>query len=125
MDLDTLTTLLSALDGGDFDMIAKSVDAQSVGDEVDAWHAMIAIDKELRRTQRSRQAAHAAYGASQTVLLAAGRQGFELPNPIATKVARAAADIARAIVAGEECRMELAFLLQPWASVLPRVERVA
>jgi hypothetical protein len=125
MDLETFTTMLNSLDADDLDMIAKSVDAQSVGDEVDSWHAMIAIDKELRRLQRSRIAAHAAYQASQAVVLSAGRLGWELPHPVATKVARAAADVARAITAGDECRIELAFMLQSWASVLPRVERVA
>lgn len=125
MELDTFTTLLSELDGSDLEMIAKSIDAQSVGDEIDAWHAMIGIDKELRRTQRSRFAAHAAYQASQAVITTAGRLGWELPHPIATKVARAAADIARAITAGDDCKIELAFLLQAWTSVLPRIERVA
>lgn len=125
MDLDTFTTLLADLDAGDLEMIAKSVDAVSVGDEVDAWHAMINIDKELRRLHRSRNAAHAAYQASQAVLVAAGRQGWELPHPAATKVARAAADIARAITAGDGCRVELAFLLQSWIAVLPSIERVA
>lgn len=125
MEMDTFTTWLSELEGNDLELIAKSVDAQSVGDEVDSWHAMIAIDKELRRLHRSRHAAHAAYQASQAVLLAAGRHGFELPHPVATKVARAAADIARAITAGDGCRLELAFLAQPWNAVLPSSARVA
>jgi hypothetical protein len=125
MDLDTFVALLSELDGSDLDMIAKSLDAESVGDEVDSWHAMIAIDKELRRLHLSRNAAHAAYRASQAVLVAAGRQDWELPHPVATKVARAAADIARALTAGDGCRLELAFLVQPWNAIVLRTERVA
>ncbi|MFZ4514983.1 MAG: hypothetical protein ACOYN3_01570 [Acidimicrobiia bacterium] len=125
MDLVTFTTILGALEADDLEMVASGLDAGSVGDEVDAWHAMIAIDNHLRRTQCSRQAAHAAYQASQAVLLVAGRAGYELPHAVPTKVARSAADIARAITAGDACSSELAFLLHAWTPVLRRTARVA
>lgn len=125
MDLVTFTTMLGALGADDLEQVAARLDANSVGDEVDAWHAMIAIDKDLRRTQRSRQAAHAAYQASQAVLLAAGRAGYELPHAVPTKVARAAADVARAMTAGDGCLGELAFLMQAWTPVVYRSAQVA
>jgi hypothetical protein len=125
MDFGAFIELLGTLDRSDIELIATRTDVTTVGDEVDAWHATIAVDRELRQMHRTRQAAHAAYQASQVVLFTAGRLGWELPNPVVTKVARSAAEIARAMTAGDGCAIELNFLLQPWLQFVGRVERVA
>ena len=47
--------------GGICDDVARSLASDTAGDEVDAWHATIAIDRALRHSHRTRHAARAAW----------------------------------------------------------------
>ncbi len=100
--------------------IAMSIEHDSAGDEVDAWRATIAIDRALRHTHRTRQAAQSAWNAAQAVQRAAESDGIALPHPDVTHVARAAAEIARGMVAGDEVAPEVSRLLLHWFPVLTR-----
>jgi hypothetical protein len=121
MDLTQLDDALAALSSDDIRRIAASLDGDTVGDEVDAWHATIAIDRALRHSHRTRQAARAAWEAAQAVQRAAERDGLALPDPVVTHVARAAAEIARGMVAGDDVAAEVNHLLQHWFPVLTGV----
>ena len=105
---------LARLTPNDIREIARSLEADTAGDEVDAWRATIAIDRALRHSHRSRQAARAAWDAAQAVQRAAVAQGIDLPDPDVTHVARAAAEVARGIVAGDDVAPEVSRLLLHW-----------
>ena len=98
----------------DIRSIARSLEADTAGDEVDAWRATIAIDRALRHTHRSRQAAKSAWDAAHVVQRVAIAQGVELPDPDVTHVARAAAEVARGLIAGEDVAAEVSRLLLHW-----------
>jgi hypothetical protein len=98
----------------DIRSIARSLEADTAGDEVDAWRATIAIDRALRHSHRSRQAAKGAWDAAQVVQRAAVAQGVELPDPDVTHVARAAAEVARGLIAGDDVAAEVSRLLLHW-----------
>jgi hypothetical protein len=98
----------------DIRSIARSLEADTAGDEVDAWRATIAIDRALRHTHRSRQAAKSAWDAAQVVQRVAVAHGVELPDPDVTHVARAAAEVARGLIAGEDVAAEVSRLLLHW-----------
>jgi hypothetical protein len=108
---------LGRLTPDDVHAIARSLESDTAGDEVDAWRATIAIDRALRHTHRTREAAHAAWDAAQAVQRTASAQGMELPHPDVTHVARAAAEIARGLVAAdgvEGVEGEVSRLLVHW-----------
>jgi hypothetical protein len=98
----------------DLRSIAAALHDDSTGDEVDGWRATIAIDRALRHAHRAREAAHAAWAAAQAVQHAAEADGLALPDPEVTRVARAAAEIARGLVAGSEVQAEVDRLLAQW-----------
>jgi hypothetical protein len=114
------TETLCGMSEADIREIAASLETDTAGDEVDLWRATIAIDRALRHTHRTRLAAHAAWDAAHAVQRAAAAEGVDLPDPDVTHVARAAAEIARGIVAGDDVAGELNRLLQHWFPVLAR-----
>jgi hypothetical protein len=120
MDLTEFHAALQQLTVDDIHHVARSLAADTAGDEVDAWHATIAIDRALRHSHRSRQAARAAWDAAQAVQRVAEAQGLQLPDVDVTHVARAAAEIARGMTAGDECELEVHRLLQHWFPILVR-----
>ncbi len=103
---------LEALSGDDIRALAVDLDAMvaSPAEEVEVTRAYLAIESALRRVHRIREAAHAGHRASSTVVHAAERAGLELPDPAVTRVARAAATIARGLVADDGVGAEVAFL---------------
>ncbi len=119
MDAAVFTEMLRRLTPGDLHGIAAAVDVHSgsPADEVEAWRVTITIDRALRRTRQTRVAAHAASGATHAVVAVAEAHGIVLPDPQVTLVARAAAEVARALVAGDEARYEADVLLAPFASL--------
>ncbi len=117
MTLTELAAALATLDPVDFDRIAASFATDDTVDEIDAWHATMAIDRALRHAHRGREAARAAWEAAQAVQHAATRQGLRLPDPRVTHVARAAAEIARGIVAGDVVEGQVRYLLNRFAVV--------
>ncbi|MGH9031398.1 MAG: hypothetical protein ACRDY4_04875 [Acidimicrobiia bacterium] len=92
--------------------------SESAADEVDAWRITITIDRTLRRAHRTRVAAHAASDASHAVLRAAEAHCIALPDAEVTHVARAAAELARAMVAGPDVDDEVRFLFGRWTPLL-------
>jgi hypothetical protein len=117
MDLTEFQAVLERLTGDDVRAVARSLETDTAGDEIDAWHATIAIDRALRHSHRSRHAARAAWDAAQTVQRAAEVSGVTLPDGDVTVVARAAAEVARGITAGDACAPEVDQLLDHWFPV--------
>jgi len=109
--------LLHDLGEADLRNLSGSLCSDAVTDEVDWWRATIAIDKVLRHVRQTRQAAHAAAEAVHAVQDAATRAGIALPDDDVTRVARAAADIARGLVAGTPARPVVRLLLEHWSVV--------
>ena len=60
MDLTEFDDALKQLTADDIHAVARSLASDTAGDEVDAWHATIAIDRALRHSHRTRHAARAA-----------------------------------------------------------------
>jgi hypothetical protein len=120
MDLTEFHAALKQLTADDIHHVARSLASDTVGDEVDAWHATIAIDRALRHSHRTRHAARAAWDTAQLVQRAAEANGMELPDVDVTHVARAAAEVARGMTAGDDCVIEVHQLLQHWFPVLAR-----
>jgi len=94
--------------------------SMSSADEVSWWRAHITIDRAIRDRRCSRSASLAATSAAQAVVHVAEDADVMLPDPAVTAVARAAADIARAIVAGASARDSLNYLLEAWHPVVSR-----
>ena len=95
--------MLSELTVADIRTVASdlSVSCESTADEVAATRAVLIIEQTLRRTHRLQNAAAAALAAATTVQDVAHRNRLALPDPDVTRVARAAAQVARGLVAGD------------------------
>jgi hypothetical protein len=95
---------LNNLTGGEITELAASlrVELQTPEGEVCWWRATIAVGSSLKRTHRTRDASLAAHQATIAVQAAALRspEGHTPARDDITVVARAAAEVARAIVAG-------------------------
>ena len=117
MQLDEFVAALGRLSGDDVHLVAKSLDLESLTDEVDWWRATIAIDRAIRHGRCSRDAARAATRAAHLVQHVAAREGFTLPDGEVTRVARAAAEVARALVAGPATQPIAHMLLEHWAPI--------
>jgi hypothetical protein len=109
----------------EIDRIAARIEQQhvSVADEVDAWRVTIAIDRNLKALQRSREAATWAHRATGAVRSCAEHASVEMPDEHVTVVARSAAEVSRALVVGDACLAELGWLLRAWSSYLTDVTR--
>jgi hypothetical protein len=121
MDVAEFTRALEALTTDDVHRIAATLTnnhSDSAADEVEAWRVTLTIDRVLRRTHRTRAAARAASTVTHTVLQIAAARGIRLPDEEVTHVARAAAEVARGLVAGEDVRAEVRTLLVDWSPLL-------
>jgi hypothetical protein len=120
MDLKDLAPALSRMNAADIHAVAAALDAHaaSAAGEVDAWRITLTIDRALRRAHRTRAAAHAASDAGHAVLRAAEAEGIALPDAEVTHVARAAAELARGLVAGGDASDEVRVLLENWAPLV-------
>ena len=121
MDVGEFTQALERLTADDVHRIAATLTsnhADSAADEVEAWRVTLTIDRVLRRTHRTRIAARAASTVTHTVLQIASAQGIRLPDEDVTHVARAAAEVARGLVAGDDARAEVRTLLVDWAPLV-------
>jgi hypothetical protein len=110
---------LRAMTGDDLLRVAASLDSDAICDEVDWWRATIAIDKVLRHHHCTRRAARAATDAAHAVQDAADRAGIPLPDAQVTRVARAAAEVARGLSAGASARPIVGLLLEYWGETTP------
>ena len=91
--------------------------------EVAWWRATISISAALKHQHRSREAGLAAHCASMAVVDAATRAGtIETARDDVTVVARAASEVARALVAGSTALLPdgtAAAVLAPWRPLVP------
>jgi hypothetical protein len=120
MDIAEFTRALDQLTADDVHRIAGALGchSDSAADEVEAWRVTLTIDRVLRRTHRTRIAARAASSVTHTVLHIAAAKGIRLPDAEVTHVARAAAEVARGLVAGDEVRGEVRMLLVDWSPLI-------
>lgn len=120
MDLVGFTRTIARLSEDEIRLVAHEIEAHhaSAADEVAWWQATVSIDRLLKATGRSRAAAMAALQASKSVQAAATAAGCALPDDDVTHVARAAAEVARGITAGEHAVAAVSALLGCWTPVL-------
>jgi hypothetical protein len=121
MDVAEFSRALEGLTADDVHRIAATLTSNhsdSAADEVEAWRVTLTIDRVLRRTHRTRLAARAASSITHTVLQIAAAQGIRLPDEEVTHVARAAAEVARGLIAGDDVRPEVGALLVDWSPVV-------
>jgi hypothetical protein len=116
MELGAFTGALRELGLEDLRLLAKDLEtsAATAEHEIAAMRAVLLVDDALRAVRRRQVAALAAHAASEAVQLAARRAGVELPDGDVTRVAHSAAEIARAIVAGERALRSLRVLAGDW-----------
>lgn len=86
-----------------------------VADDLAWWEATVEIERALKLQHRRREAAMAAHHASVAVQSAAAHGGVSLPDDDVTRVARAAADVARGLAAGPTAEDAVRRLLVWWA----------
>ena len=121
MEVGEFSRALEGLTAEDVHRIAATLTnnhSDNAADEVEAWRVTLTIDRVLRRTHRTRLAARAASSITHTVLQIAAAQGIRLPDEEVTHVARAAAEVARALVAGDDVRAEVETLLADWSPLV-------
>ena len=96
------TELLRHLDGTGITAIAGGLDALARSiDDVERLSVMISIDRAVRNAHKERQAAGAAREARDLVVWAARRDHLNIEAAPVVDVTRAAADVARGMIAGE------------------------
>jgi hypothetical protein len=78
----------------------------STADEIAATRSVLIIEQALRRTHRLHNAAAAALASATAVQDVAHAERVKLPDADVTRVARAAAQLARGMVAGESQGIE-------------------
>ena len=103
MNASEFTARLNQLTAAEFTTIVAALRAEhdTADSEVAWWRATLAVNATLRRQRRTREAGLAAHEASTAVIEAARGCGvLEQERDTAIAVARAASDVARAIVAG-------------------------
>jgi hypothetical protein len=121
MDVGEFSRALENLTAEDVHRIAATLTnnhTENAADEVEAWRVTLTIDRVLRRTHRTRLAARAASSITHTVLQIAAAQGIRLPDEEVTHVARAAAEVARGLIAGDDVRAEVGTLLVDWSPLV-------
>jgi hypothetical protein len=121
MDVGEFSRALESLTTEDVHRIAATLTnnhSDNAADEVEAWRVTLTIDRVLRRTHRTRLAARAASSITHTVLQIAAAQGIRLPDEEVTHVARAAAEVARGLIAGDDVRAEVGTLLVDWSPLV-------
>ncbi|GIU86381.1 MAG: hypothetical protein KatS3mg009_0896 [Acidimicrobiia bacterium] len=127
MDLLRLEAALEALTVAEIRSVAQDLAAARTtpADEIEAMRATLEVEHALRRTRRQTQAAAAAHSVTLAVQAAARRERLPLPDDAVTRVARAAAQVARAIVAGEGCEADVRCLARGLQRVVDLAGAVA
>lgn len=111
---------LNQLTEADFIDLAERLDIRTgtAAGEVEWWETTMAIQRIVKSVGCRRSAARAAHQVCEVVRAAAERSGFDLPDDRVTRVARAAADVARGLAAGEPAHDLTERLLQSWTPVM-------
>jgi hypothetical protein len=92
-----------------------------VADDLAWWEATVDIERALKLQHRRRDAAMVAHHASAAVQSAAAHAGLALPDDDVTRVARAAADVARGLAAGPLAEDAVRRLLERWSPLFQPV----
>lgn len=103
MQTSEFTARVARLTAPEFAAVAAGLRAEhdTADNEVAWWRATLAVNASLRRNRRTRQAGLAAHQAANAVLDAARRCGvIDDDRDTVIAVARAASEVARALVAG-------------------------
>jgi hypothetical protein len=100
VDLVSFGSALQRLTADEIRAIALDLEAahSSAADDVAFTRALLVVDRLLRNRHRSSEAALAAFAVVTAVQAAAARDRVRLPDPDVTRVARAAAILARGLV---------------------------
>ncbi len=119
MEPDQFTDRLNGLSADAIEAVANSLrhEMDSVDGEVSWWRATISINATLKRHHRSREAGLAAHRASVAVLDAADRSAVPVSREDTTLVARAASEVARALIADRDAPLPHTatdIVLAPW-----------
>jgi hypothetical protein len=115
IDPETYIRVLTRLTGADLNSLVIAIERRrGIDDDMAWWHATMALERGLRRTHRLRRAATAARIASEAVFAAARRARRQPDDPDILVVARAASEVARALVAGDA---DLRVFLRSWEAV--------
>jgi histone H3/H4 len=119
VELAEFVDALRRLSGDDLRAVACAIDEhrQTVADEVAAWEDVMCIYEALRHAGRSRAAARAAHEAVQAVRSAAEATDLEIPSAVVIRIAREAALLARALVAGTGADPAVQHLSRIWGRV--------
>ena len=104
MELRVFVEMLGRLNADEMSAVAQAIDAshQTAADEVAAWEDLMRIDDALRSRGRTRVAARAAHDAVQAIHSAVAATDTDIADAVVTRVAREAALLARAMVAGAD-----------------------
>jgi hypothetical protein len=103
MQASEFTARVARLTAPEFSAVAAALRAEhdTADNEVAWWRATLAVNATLKRQRRTRQAGLAAHDASSAVMDAARRSGLiDEDRETAVVVARAAGEVARALIAG-------------------------
>jgi hypothetical protein len=119
VEADEFVGRLADLSGHEISALATTLrlEMATVDGEIAWWRATIAIGATLKRQHRSREAGLAAHRASRAVLDAAHRARVPLAREDTTLVARAASEVARALVADRGAagpHAAISIVLAPW-----------
>ena len=133
MDACEFTDRLGRLSAIDIERVAADLrsDLATADGEIGWWRATVAVGCTLKRRRCTREAGLAAHDASAAVLRRAEHLSLlDTDHDRITLVARAAADIARALVATDQVDAagvgdHIRRLLTPWRSVLSSSLRAA
>jgi hypothetical protein len=111
---------LDSLTMADIKAIAAELDAAyaTPAEEIAATRSALAIEHAIRRSHRQVEVALAARMIGAIVQAAARRERVRLPDDAVTRVARAAGQYARALVAGDDVAAETADLGRRWQQLL-------
>ena len=103
MELVAFVTALRRLTAAELRELAFDLDHAlgSAADELALYKAVAEVDRAARRVHLVSQAGLAAHLTVEAVLTAARTAGIDLPDSDVTRVARAASQVARALVASE------------------------
>ncbi|HEY7438486.1 MAG TPA: hypothetical protein VIC35_03730 [Acidimicrobiia bacterium] len=121
MDIARFVSSLERLSADDLRMIASAIDDPhcNAAAEVAAWEDLIAVDGALRATGRGKEAARAAHEAVKAVRHSAEQSQVLLDATAVTRVAREAAVVARALVAGEDAQPSVTRVYDTWRRAVP------
>jgi hypothetical protein len=103
VDVEAFGRALSELTVDDIRLIARDLAGActNTADEIATTRSVFIIEQTLRHSHRLHNAAAAALAAATTVQEVAQRAKLDLPDDDVTRVARAAAQLARGLVAGD------------------------